>query len=368
MIPSPGITHATAPAEMDTLPRLPAGVLESLLTALNQECILALTDLDGRIVFANDAFCRISGFTRAELIGQTHRLIKSGLHSGEFYAGMWRVIKAGGTWHGEVCNRAKNGRLYWVDATISPLSDRGGTVTHYLALRVDITQRKHAQVRMVEQERMANLGHLADRVAHDMNNFLTAATMAMAVDHSHERDNPRLDLVRRALVGLGELTNNLRDLARERPVARQAIEVAELVECAAGMAGYRTRAFDGRVITTDLTALRGIRVSANEGELTSALLNVMVNAVEATAGIDHPAVRIHGRIDGRLARITVENNGPCIPLEIRNRLFQDLTSTKGAGRGRGLASAKRIAVAHGGDLSFDPRALGAAFQFTLPIA
>lgn len=116
---------------------------EKYRRAVDAAAIFSETDLTGRITYVNDQFCAVSGYSREELLGQNHRLLNSGLHSADFFAGMWRTIALGNVWKGEICNRAKNGSLYWVESTLVPLlDDATGRIHRYLAIRFDISEKR----------------------------------------------------------------------------------------------------------------------------------------------------------------------------------------------------------------------------------
>ncbi len=114
---------------------------------------VVITDADGTIAWVNPWFCRTTGYSREEALGKTPRILKSDIHPASFYEEMWRTISSGRTWHGELCNRRKDGSLYWEHATISPVLDAEGRVTHYVAVKFDVTARHRAQEELAESER-----------------------------------------------------------------------------------------------------------------------------------------------------------------------------------------------------------------------
>jgi diguanylate cyclase len=114
----------------------------ALINAIRTQFIMSITDIHGNIMEVNDAFCDISQFSREELIGSSHSVVNSRYHPRSFFIDMWKAIIGGKSWRGEICNRAKNGTLYWVDSVITPLVNIEGKVDRYISIRSDITARK----------------------------------------------------------------------------------------------------------------------------------------------------------------------------------------------------------------------------------
>lgn len=137
--------------------------LSDLNAALNQHAIVAIADSNGVIVEVNDRFCEVSQYTRNELLGHTHQIVSSGLHSDVFFIDMWKTIKSGKVWKGEICNRAKDGTLYWVYTTIVPLCGFDGYVEKYISVRTDITTRKHVENKIYEMAFYDELTGLPNR-------------------------------------------------------------------------------------------------------------------------------------------------------------------------------------------------------------
>ena len=126
--------------------------LVSLRSAIDNHLLFSATDPKGIIVDANEGFCRINGYTREELIGKNHRILNSGMHSRGFWIEMWQTVTGGKAWRGEVCNKTKDGNLYWVDSTNIPQYGPKGEIERFISLRFDITDKKLAESAMEKAE------------------------------------------------------------------------------------------------------------------------------------------------------------------------------------------------------------------------
>ncbi len=152
------------------LPHVPIGratyqELLALQPVIDEHVSVVVTDRAGDIRYMNGLFRELTGYTSVELIGSNMRKVGSGKHSHEFFRDLWETITSGRVWRGELCNRAKNGNLYWVDATIAPLADRDGTIGSYVSIRTEITLRKLAEESLREAGQRLDLALEASGMA-----------------------------------------------------------------------------------------------------------------------------------------------------------------------------------------------------------
>jgi PAS domain S-box-containing protein len=145
-----GVVEHVGSIEDVTSQRVATMESDALLDTMRSQFIMKVTDAAGTVLEANDAYCAISQFSREELVGDSQHLRKSGLQESGFFDGMWRTISSGHSWHGEMCNRAKDGSLYWMDSVIAPILGADGTVRRHVFIARDITARVRQQ-RVIEE-------------------------------------------------------------------------------------------------------------------------------------------------------------------------------------------------------------------------
>lgn len=140
--------------------------LEVLNSAVDTSSLVSETDVFGNINYVNEKFCEVSGYTHEELIGQNHSIINSRLHSKDFWSDFWRTIKSKNIWSGEICNKAKDGQLYWVKSLIYPVCDENDEITSFLSVRQDITKEK------LSEEKLKNTVAFQDLLLSISNRFV----------------------------------------------------------------------------------------------------------------------------------------------------------------------------------------------------
>jgi PAS domain S-box-containing protein len=324
--------------------------------ALDAAAIVATTDVRGQITYVNDKFCEISGYSRGELLGQDHRIINSGYHPKEFIRDLWVTIANGRVWHGELRNRAKDGRLYWVDTTIVPFFDATGKPHQYIAIRADITARKEAEAKLTEQAALARVGQLAAVVAHEVRNPLAGIKGAMQILMSRRKaDDAELPVMRditERIDSLSELINDLMVYARPRPLSLGIVDLRALVEQAVAAIQRDPAAKRATVV------IEGgpLQLRADSEMVRAALLNLLLNAAQSMEAAGHIGVSItaaHTR-----AVIAIRDTGIGITPALAERVFEPFFTTKARGGGLGLPIARRTAERHGGSLTLAPASGG----------
>ncbi|MCE0744207.1 EAL domain-containing protein [Acetobacter sicerae] len=170
-----------------------------LWSAIDEVLIVAITDVNGVITHVNERFCEISGYSKHELLGHTHRILNSGYHSQDFFRHLYATIKTGKIWRGKICNRAKDGSLYWVATTIIPRKDEHGKILSYVAYRFDVTPLIEARNRMKHLARQ-------DPLVNALNRIGFSEGLATTLEQTMEADETRL-MVRIDLDGFKEVND-----------------------------------------------------------------------------------------------------------------------------------------------------------------
>lgn len=355
--------------------------------ALDKHAIVAMTDARGRITFVNDKFCEISGYPREELIGANHRILNSGTHPPGFFQGLWRKISGGVPWQGEICNRAKDGRLYWVDTTIVPMPGPDGRPDRYVSVRYDITARKATDAALADALQKANQATVAKsafvaNMSHEIRtplNGVIAMAGALARTGLDERQQEMVALLKTSGETLERLLSDILDLSRieagKLTIEDQPFDLRQVVAGATDLMRLRADdkglvfdvAFEGRVdgqFRGDAVRIRQI------------VSNLASNAIKfTTKGRVAVAVSIHDRLDGRcMLEIRVEDSGIGFDNTVRDQLFSRFEQADSSitrrfgGSGLGLAICRSLCDLMGGtiDATSQP-GVGSIFVVCLPL-
>jgi PAS domain S-box-containing protein len=357
-----------------------------LATALNHAGeAVAITDAAGRIVYVNRAFEQITGYTRQEVHGQNPRILKSDRHDAAFYREMWATISAGRVWRGRFQNRRKDGRIYTENTCITPLRDERGALSHFVAVKRDISHELELEEQLAQSRKMEAVGRLAGGIAHDFNNILQVITgnvamAAMDAPAGHPVHGS-LEEIARAGERAVNLVQQLLAFSRREELRLRPLEVNALVADTARMLH--------RLIGEDISlevrpAPLPLPVMADPGRIEQVLLNLCINARDAmleggcitieteTVELDVGYCQSHAEArPGRYVVVAVSDTGSGIPKEIQHRIFEPFFSTKEVGRGTGLGLATVYAIVqqHGGFIHlYSEVGFGTTFRFYLPAA
>ena len=339
--------------------------LDDVNFAIDQSAIVATTDTRGRITYINDKFCEISKYTRADLLGQDHRILNSGLHPEEFIRDLWVTIANGRIWRGEIRNRAKDGSLYWVDTTIVPFLDARGKPYQYMALRYEITARKISEQRLHEQEALARLGQMAAVVAHEVKNPIAGIRGALQVIASRmppeSRDKPVVGDIIARLDALNGIVHDLLVFARPRQLRSEPVNLDRLIRDTLQLL-HRDPVFANLHI--DFPPADAV-TSADAEQLQLAFTNVLMNAAQAMGGTGDITIGIERGPQEFV--VSIADKGPGMTAEVREKVFEPFFTTKHRGTGLGLPTARRIVVAHGGTIEIEtPESGGTVVVVSLP--
>ena len=354
--------------------------LSNIRQALDYAAIVAITDRSGIITHVNDKFCEISKYSREELLGQNHRLINSGFHPKEFFTEMWKTISSGQYWEAEICNRAKDGSLYWVNTTIAPFLDESGRPVQYVSIRYEITRRKNAEEQlkvMVTRLERSNqeLQDFASIAAHDLqeplrkiqtfgDRLLTASEATLSSESG--------DYLSRMLASAGRMRKLIDDLLTYSRVTTkgdpfQATQLNQVLNDVISDLEVRIEQTRAVVQVGPLP-----EIDADPSQMRQLFQNLIANGLKFQTPGAIPQVEIQATIQGDFCEIRVKDNGIGFDEKYRDRIFVIFQRLHGRqeypGTGVGLAVCRRIVERHGGSLNAQSEPnKGAIFVISLPL-
>ncbi len=345
---------------------------------------IMITDKEGRIEYVNPAFETMTGYTREEIIGRTPALLRSGHHDAEFYQALWQTIWAGNIWRGEFLNRRKDGALFREQATISPITDAQGMITHYVAVKRDVTRERQLERQVQQAQKIEIIGALAGGVAHDFNNVLsiilghTELVLSRLAFDAPLRQN--LEIIARTASRSSKLTKRLLAFSRQHTEEAGPLQAATLVQEQINI--LRVYLPSNIVISEDINFDAGY-INGETSEVQQVIINLCTNA-------SHAMQPGGGRLDLSLApvllaealstatgdmtagayiRLSIKDTGCGMDEQTRQRIFEPFFTTKepGVGTGLGLPMVHGSVTRVGGaiDVSSSP-GLGARFDVYWP--
>jgi PAS domain S-box-containing protein len=347
--------------------------IENFDEIFSDHSIVAVTDNEGVIIYANKKFCELSKYSEDELIGQNHRILKSDEHTDEFFTTMWNTISSGQVWEGEIKNRTKDGSFYWLKSTIIPVTDSKDNITNFVAIRTDITKEKEIQTKLLEMEeklvkqnenlisevenkstelvrseRLATIGTMASRVAHDLKNPLTIlhtyAEMLTPeiLSKLESKDKEKWFRMQNSIFDMSRIIEDVLDFARTTEIKKKPISFQSVLK----LAMNHVKSSYG--ITINLPE-KNFKINCDARKIEGVLSNIINNAVQAIDG--QGEIDVETETDSEFLTIKIKDSGPGISEENLDKIFEPMFTTKTTGTGLGLVICKSIVEQHGGTVS-----------------
>ncbi|MBI2840616.1 MAG: PAS domain S-box protein [Acidobacteria bacterium] len=367
-------------------------ILEAALEAAANAIVI--TDTKGSILWVNNAFTRQTGYERQDVLGQNPRLLKSGRQDPAFYTDLWQAITSGRVWRGVLLNRRKDGGEYPEEMTITPVRGEGGDITHFIAIKEDITDRRRAEEAMLEKEKLESIGALAAGIAHDFNNLLTVVLghTALAV-HQLGRNHPVGSQLQRAMEATekaADITRQLLAYARKGQYKQENLDINGLLRenqrQIATLLGTNIRlsldlAPDVPIVSADPVRVRQVlfdlvvnardaiqEIRADRSNSQDCAVTIATGSRAITPDSDLTGYQANAvPAPGLYASLRISDTGPGMDPDIVTRIFDPFFSTKFVGRGLGLAAVLGIVLVHRGGLQVvSEPGKGTAFTVLLP--
>ena len=311
---------------------------------------IMITDSAGNIEFVNPKFTEMSGYEPREVIGSNPRLFKSDLMEPAGHERLWQTVTAGRTWHGELINRKKNGELIRELATISSIKDNGGCITHFIAIKEDVTERRRLEKELHQAQKMEALGTLAGGIAHDFNNILTAMVGYCNLLKTGTAEGSReKGFVEQLLASVNRATGLTQSLLAYSRKQETTLIPMDLNQVLRRNNDFLQQLASEKIKLSMMLCTTELIVLADANQIVQIIMNLVANARDAISGegcifvhtevaeIDSTFISRHsyGNI-GRHAVIIVSDTGTGINDEIKERIFDPFFTTKDVGKGTGL--------------------------------
>jgi two-component system cell cycle sensor histidine kinase/response regulator CckA len=359
--------------------------LRKLSCAVEQSAdAIFVTNREGIIEYVNPAFETLTGYSQQEVTGQTPAMLKSGQQAPVLYRELWETIRSGDICRSILVNRKKNGELYYVDESTSPILDAEGSITSFVSNSRDFTERLRVEAKLLQSQKMDAIGRLAGGVAHDFNNLLTIITSysELALDSvvPGSPTQARIQEILSAAHRAADLTRQLLAFGRKQP---QALRVAELNPVVGGIVKTLHRLIGEDI---ELIFIPGVglgRVRLDPVQIEQILMNLAANSRDAmlqggSCTIETSNVQLDEQyIDrkrafiptGRYAVLTVTDTGTGIPADHLSHVFEPFYTTKPSGKGTGLGLATVYGIVkqnHGFVWVYSEPGMGTSFKIYLP--
>ncbi len=334
--------------------------------ALDQSSIVAFTDEKGVITNVNEKFCEISKYSREELIGQKHSMINSGVHSRDFFKNLWSTIGKGEVWKGEICNRAKDESIYWVDTTIVPFLNEAGKPYQYLSIRNDITEKKKTEEFLHRQDKLATVGQLAAGVAHEIRNPLTSIrgyTEFLQMDETSKERLEYFDIILDEIDRVNNIVEDFMMLAKPNAFVLEEKNILDIIKDVLSLFEFEAKKKNIHITFEYSTDI--ILIDCDENRLKQVFINFIKNAIEAMPNGGNITIRCK-EIESKV-HIYISDTGMGIPVEKLKRIGEPFYTTKKNGNGLGLMVTFHIIEGHSGKISVESELnKGTTFHLEFP--
>lgn len=358
--------------------------VQQQVRGLNQLAIVSATDPEGNIIYVNDNFCFATGYTKEELLGKNHRIIKSNFHSKVFFENLWRTIKKGEIWQGEIKGRKKNGEEFWVYTNIIPLiNEETKQIDEYLSIRFDITNEKKLeeqleaeQVKSIHMGRLAALGEMAGSIAHEVNNPIAivlgkAHLLRRVVDKIEDNELKdsalkNINTIEEQSKRIGKIVRGLKEFTHggDNSENYEIVSSNQLFESVIELCSEKIK-FNAIKIRLNVEDTQFI---SNKLQLEQVLVNLVNNSIDAIINQEEKWIELSLFEKDNYIYFSIVDSGYGIPNEIADKIMQPFFTTKpvGKGTGLGLSISKGLIEKLGGEFNYDPTSKNTRFTAKLP--